>query len=97
MKRGSDDSFISFILFTLLWKVMYYIHSRANRRLTAFVIFGFYAYLFVRHSHKARLQTVAFFDDYRFIPHRADRVYALMSSIRVMLLRVAPSAVFGWV
>ncbi|MGF4040500.1 hypothetical protein ACQXW2_14665 [Bacillus subtilis] len=38
-----------------------------------------------------------FFVDYRFIPHRADRVYALMSSIRVMLLRVTPSAVFGWV
>ncbi|MFX5502181.1 hypothetical protein ACM5ME_19530 [Bacillus subtilis] len=69
----------------------------SEQTLTAFVIFGFCAYLFVRHSHKARLQTVAFFVDYRFIPHRADRVYALMSSIRVMLLRVAPSAVFGWV
>ncbi|AEP91357.1 hypothetical protein I33_2400 [Bacillus subtilis subsp. subtilis str. RO-NN-1] len=32
MKKESDGSFIPFILFTLLWKVMYYIHSRANRR-----------------------------------------------------------------
>lgn len=31
MKRELDGSFIPFILFTLLWKVMYYIHSRANR------------------------------------------------------------------
>lgn len=33
----------------------------SEQTLTAFVIFGFCAYLFVRHSHKARLQTVAFF------------------------------------
>ena len=33
----------------------------SEQTLTAFVIFGFCAYLFVRHSHKACLQTVAFF------------------------------------
>lgn len=33
----------------------------SEQTLTAFVIFGFCAYLFVRHSHKTRLQTVAFF------------------------------------
>ncbi|MDK2600424.1 phosphatase PAP2 family protein [Bacillus stercoris] len=32
----------------------------SEQTLTAFVIFGFCAYLFVRHSHKARLQTVTF-------------------------------------
>lgn len=44
----------------------------SEQTLTAFVIFGFCAYLFVRHSHKTRLQTVAFFVYYRFIPHRAE-------------------------
>lgn len=33
----------------------------SEQTLTAFVIFGFCAYLFVRHSHKAHLQAVAFF------------------------------------
>ncbi|WP_348711236.1 hypothetical protein [Bacillus subtilis] len=33
----------------------------SEQTLTAFVILGFCAYLFVRHSHKTRLQTVAFF------------------------------------
>ncbi|MDQ1851309.1 VTT domain-containing protein [Bacillus stercoris] len=32
----------------------------SEQTLTAFVIFGFCAYLFVLHSHKARLQTVTF-------------------------------------
>ncbi|WMW44966.1 hypothetical protein RFN65_09210 [Bacillus subtilis] len=69
----------------------------SEQTLTAFVIFGFCAYLFVRHSHKVRLQTVAFFCLLSFYSSSGWGVCTLMSSIRVMLLRVTPSAVFGWV
>ncbi|RPK21224.1 hypothetical protein EH2_00517 [Bacillus subtilis] len=61
MKRELDGSFIPFILFTLPLENHVLYPFPSEQTLTAFVILGFCAYLFVRHSHKARLQTVAFF------------------------------------
>ncbi|MFD0130518.1 hypothetical protein ACFVHT_16215, partial [Bacillus subtilis] len=70
-EEGIRRLFHSFILFTLLEShVLYPFPSELS--LTGFVIFGFCAYFFVRHFHKARLQTIAFFVYYRFIPHRAE-------------------------